>query len=190
VPVPSVPSVDITAGVSLKHPDVPRPELAEHVRLSCEHKWVEFPNCRKTIKETIDANIEESEAARARSHRRGRVRGPLFENLAIESNKDKMGIQATKLILGCTKCGWIAEVDILGSTRLGEAKSLNVFDTAAKVEKQGPKLLSVHRQYFGTSTLPLAKLDESRPDHDKSGLLWITAGFDVEIVPFDDKNIV
>jgi hypothetical protein len=144
------------------------------------------------LEDTLEENRQKADAARKARTSPGRIRGPLFENIAIESNRVKMNIQYTGVHFGCSLCGQPQEVDIIGENQLGEAKSQCLDLTLAKIDEQAPRLLSISRQLYGTKTQPLAKLDKSRVDHPDTAKLWSSFGFDTEIVDsgLDDGKLV
>lgn len=176
VVVPVVAAVSVGAADGLRRRDYP-PRPPEHT-----HNWIIDPaRPGMSVSAAADDNFQKVEKARKSARPpEGTIRGHLFEIWATASNIARMDIQCASRYYICA-CGQEQEVDIVGKTRLGEAKSKSLQLTKDDMEDQPPRLLSIQKQHFSDSK-PLAKLDTTRPKISKIKNEWEKAGFEVEMV--------
>ena len=150
---------------------------------SVEQKETCDPHAWEKVSQESPADTKaKNDNARAATKQQDAKRGYEFENKAIDANMDKMNIQATSVVYKCRKCGEEQEVDIVGDSQLGEAKSRSAKQVKKKGSKQARNYRSIQEQKFGSGTKPRAKLDGGRGDHGETRAEFERRGFQVEIV--------
>ncbi|WP_342373772.1 DUF4150 domain-containing protein [Myxococcus stipitatus] len=158
-------------------PDLP----ADGDESACDHEW-EVADPGKTPEQAAAENNARIDANKGKPSMKEAMRGPEFENKAVQANMEFMKIQTVGQGYKCKKCGQYQEVDIVGQSRVAEAKSRK-FKGVKNASKQSRRVRDIQQKLFDKSQNPLAKLDGSIPDNPDSAKKYLERGFDVEIVP-------
>lgn len=145
------------------------------------HVWKEEKS--ETPEQTKEKNNKNATTLLSKPSKALQAKGPLFENHAIDSNMEKMNIQATSVVYRCSRagCGAEQEVDIKGEKQIAEAKSRTAKGWKSKGE-QCRNYREIQSQLFGASTPPLAKMDKSMPDVAESQAKLLERGHQVELL--------
>lgn len=167
---------DLGEGVSTNEPDTPETPCADE----SSHVWKEVDSGAD-----VDSHISNLDASskqlEGKPSKAGLKRGYDFEKKAVEDNRNKMPIEKCSKQYKCEICQKNQEVDIAGTDRIAEAKSRNE-NGVKKKSAQSKRLKSIQAQHFDAGKKPLAKIDGSLDDVEKSREIYERRGFDVEIV--------
>ena len=145
-----------------------------------DHVWEEVDS-GITPDDQIDKLENDISNLEGKPSRMAQKRGHEFEKKAVIDNKDKLPIEKCGKEYRCKKCNKVQEVDIAGKDRIGEAKSRKAKGVKGKAD-QCKWIKSIQSQCFDSTKKPLAKIDGSLEDVQKSKEIYERRGFDVEIV--------
>ncbi|MEM9462764.1 MAG: hypothetical protein AAGF11_51970 [Myxococcota bacterium] len=146
-----------------------------HTQKCPPHDWVEKK--RESPEETKAANqkqIKKLEARKAKKKSKEKreniereIQSAKFEIFALDSNMERLQIEASEVKYVCRICKAEVRPDILGKEQIAESQSIHpeTYDGDSRKSKQAQKLVDVQRmlnEKNGTNHKPMAKVDKSK----------------------------